>query len=108
MVVAVFQLVEYGAVVSVATTLPSTRNCTDATPLPGAGSEVSAVIEIVPETVPPSGLVTVAVGAVLSTATVRLSLLLSPAVSNAVAVSVCGPSPPVSTAPSTARWSRCR
>ena len=51
------------------------------------------MIEIVPETVPPSGLVTVAVGAVLSTATERVSLLLSPAVSTAVAVSVCGPSP---------------
>ena len=51
------------------------------------------MIVIVPETVPPLGLVTVAVGGVLSTVTVRLSLLLSPAVSNAVAVSVCGPSP---------------
>ena len=92
-VVAVFQLVENGALVSVPTTLPSTRNCTDATPLPGAGSELSAVIVIVPETVPPLGLVTTAAGGVLSTATVRLSLLLSPAVSYAVAVSVCGPSP---------------
>src|SRR5689334_6784983 len=91
-VVAVFQLAEYGAVASVATTLPSMRNCTDVTPLPGEGSELSAVIVTVPETVPPSGLVTVAVGGVLSTDTARVMLALFPEVSYAVAVSVWGPS----------------
>src|SRR6476659_3153260 len=56
-VAAVFQLVEYGAIVSVPMTLPSTRNSIDAMPLPGLGSEPSAVTEIVPDTVPPGGLV---------------------------------------------------
>src|SRR6476659_9109978 len=48
-VVALFQLVEYGAAASVPTALPSTRNCTEVTPLPGAGSTLSALIAIVPE-----------------------------------------------------------
>ena len=92
-VVAVFQVVEYGAVGSVATTLPSTRNCTEVTPLPGTGSAAAAVIGMVPDTVPPVGPVTDATGGVLSTTTERVSLLLSPAVSVAVAVIVWGPSP---------------
>ena len=60
---------------------------------PWRGSELSAAIVTVPGTLPAPGLVTAIVGDVLSTATARVSLLVSPAVSYAVAVSVCGPSP---------------
>src|SRR5438045_3371345 len=83
--------IEYGAVVSSAPTFaPSSRNWTPTTP---TLSDAVALIAVVPLTVaPPAGAVTLTVGAVVSLKTVTVTaaaVVVLPAASRAIAVSVC-------------------
>src|SRR5438552_4087738 len=83
--------IEYGAVVSSAPTFaPSSRNCTPTTP---TLSDALAVIVVVPLTVaPPTGAVTLTVGAVVSLKTVTVTaaaVVVLPAASRAMAVRGC-------------------
>src|SRR5262249_39379290 len=95
--VVVFQLTLYGEAVSSAPRVtPSNRNCTPTTPLL---SEALAETEIVPSTVAAfAGAVIDTVGGVVSTGGVLLTVtetaadvVLLPAPSRAIAVSVCAP-----------------
>jgi hypothetical protein len=71
------QVMEYGAVVSVPTTVEPTRNCTWATPL--VSEAVALIGTLVPDTVAPAaGAVTATVGAVVSLRTVTDTAELVP------------------------------
>ncbi len=87
-----FHVNEYGAVVSVATIAPSTRSATEVTPML---SVALAVTVVEPNTWAPSvGAVMLVVGAVVSPATVTLTIVddpVLPAASVATVCKVCGP-----------------
>src|SRR5207245_593662 len=83
--------IEYGAVVSSAPTFaPSSRNWTPTTPAWSVGVALSAVVPLT--VAPPAGAVTLTVGAVVSLKTVTVTaaaVVILPAASRAIAVSVC-------------------
>src|SRR5437016_5454365 len=92
LVLVVFQETEYGdAVTSAPKFAPSSWNCTPTTP---TLSDAAAETVIVPETdVPLLGLVSDTIGGTLSMVTITaLEVVLFPAASRTIAVSVCAPS----------------